>query len=253
MKKYICKFKNDRNQVYDINIQENDKRLLNQLIEKYIPREYFNDCGDYQVIFSILQNANEEKMKRPTGIILEQSKPFIPNEITPKIRNFFDSKNIKKISDKKDSLVITGRALSEVRELTSMGNRNHININEQMGLLIGYVYANKSVFIGIVEHFILSSGSGNRISVDVSHSDWADMQKRIDQINEREKKEYRIVGWWHTHPDMDVFMSQADIDTQKKYFSKDWQFAMVFNPQQRKVHAYCGSNPIKEVELCLPK
>jgi len=247
---YTFKFKNDRNQVQEVNVsEETDIRLLAHLIEKYTPREYLNDSGGYEISLNISRNGNEKnKQNKPTGIILEQSRPFIPENITTSQRKWFDDRNIK-ISSTKSTLVISEIASEEAAKITDWGKKTRNNINEQMGLLIGHIYANDNVFVGWVSHFILSETWGNRISIDVGHSEWADMQKKIEQLNNQYQKEYRIVGWWHTHPEMQLFLSQTDIETQKKFFGKNWQFAMVINPQHRKSCAYCGGNPIKEANL----
>lgn len=252
MKKiYTLKFKNARNQVYEVNVsEETDIRLLKNLIEKYAPREHLSDSGGYEISFNILENENEKNtQKKPTGIILEQNRPFIPANIQ---RKWFDDRNIE-ISNTNSTLIITATASQKGAAIMDWGKRTLKNINEQMGLLIGNVYANNNLFIGWVNHFILSETWGNRTSIDVDHSDWANMQKKIEQLNIQEQTEHRIVGWWHTHPEMQLFLSKTDIETQKKHFGKDWQFAMVINPQHRKSCAYCGGNPIKKSNLIILK
>lgn len=39
-----------------------------------------------------------------------------------------------------------------------------------------------------------------------------------------------VVGWWHSHPKMDVFMSCTDVDNARTQFSLPWQVSYVVAP-----------------------
>lgn len=39
-----------------------------------------------------------------------------------------------------------------------------------------------------------------------------------------------VVGWYHTHPGMGLFLSDADIRTHRVLFGRPWQVAWVFDP-----------------------
>jgi len=251
IKIYTLKFKNDLNQEYILNVSEEaDIHLLEYLRKKYISSEDLNNSDGYEISFNVLETkSDKDEQKKTTGIILEQSRPFIPEKIPIGFKKYCDEKNIK-ISGTKSMLIVSADAHQESVEITDWGRKTRNNINEQMGLMIGNIFAkNNDVFVGYVRHFVMSETWGSRISIDVGHSDWAYMQKKIEQFNTQDKKEHRIIGWWHTHPEMQLFLSQTDINTQKKYFGKKWQFAMVMNPQHEISCAYCGGSPIKEAEL----
>ena len=50
-----------------------------------------------------------------------------------------------------------------------------------------------------------------------------------DQIEKRFEDE-RIVGWYHTHPRMGIFLSHYDTWLHKNFFPEPWQVALVVEP-----------------------
>lgn len=47
------------------------------------------------------------------------------------------------------------------------------------------------------------------------------------------------VGWYHSHPRMDVFLSGYDEAIQKTYFSEPWNSALVIEPTKRRGGFFC--------------
>ena len=52
----------------------------------------------------------------------------------------------------------------------------------------------------------------------------------------------RIVGWYHTHPRLGVFLSGTDLRTQRLYFSAPWQIAIVIDPVSKEIGYFFGSH-----------
>jgi proteasome lid subunit RPN8/RPN11 len=50
-----------------------------------------------------------------------------------------------------------------------------------------------------------------------------------DQLDER-YPEKRLVGWYHTHPRMGIFLSQYDLWLHDHFFPEYWQVALVIEP-----------------------
>jgi len=47
-----------------------------------------------------------------------------------------------------------------------------------------------------------------------------------------------IVGWYHSHPGLGCFMSEKDVDTQRRMFAEDYHAALVVDPKRREICAY---------------
>jgi len=69
-------------------------------------------------------------------------------------------------------------------------------------------------------------GSGNAISVKIKNpSNYLKVWNKI-----RKKGDY-IVGWYHSHPGYDLFMSMEDVNTQRRYQAfYEKSIALVFDP-----------------------
>ena len=78
----------------------------------------------------------------------------------------------------------------------------------------------------------------------MNHATWKKMIDRVDMmLDSNPNKDLQIIGWYHTHPNqLDVFMSETDVGTQMRFFSNDWQFAIVLNPHKKLWRAFHGKN-----------
>jgi proteasome lid subunit RPN8/RPN11 len=54
----------------------------------------------------------------------------------------------------------------------------------------------------------------------------------VDRIRrQREEQGKAVVGWYHTHPDMGIFLSETDLErTHRVLFSEPFQIALVYDP-----------------------
>lgn len=58
---------------------------------------------------------------------------------------------------------------------------------------------------------------------------WAQLLRR----KERELPDKAIVGWYHSHPRMGIFLSGMDLTIQRHFFPQPWHVALVVNGQHR--------------------
>jgi proteasome lid subunit RPN8/RPN11 len=58
---------------------------------------------------------------------------------------------------------------------------------------------------------------------------WAELLRRKDE----EIPGGWIVGWYHSHPQMDIFLSHMDLSLHRHFFPQPWHVAMVINGQDR--------------------
>ena len=139
-------------------------------------------------------------------------------------------------------LVFKPHAVQRLKQAIAWGSQTHENVTEQQGILLGQVYESPSGYLGVVEEILLSGAVGTEVYVESSHSQWFEMERQMDALNESRSRKLVKVGWWHTHPNMSVFMSGTDRATQAGYFYEDWQFAAVLNPQGQKWAAFIGAD-----------
>ncbi len=180
-----------------------------------------------------------QENERPRGICINRVYRYEPD--------YTEEEIFLPVDSCAHQLLFTAHATALLKSFTDWGSLTERNRVEQQGILLGEVYRTPRGFTGVVKEVILSPAVGNSVYIESSHSDWSEMDRRMDELNgEREKKLVKV-GWWHTHPNMDIFMSGTDRRTQANYFYQPWQFAAVFNPQAERWGAFIGEN----AEECL--
>lgn len=60
--------------------------------------------------------------------------------------------------------------------------------------------------------------------------------REVDGVRQhREDNQKALIGWYHTHPEMSIFLSDIDLDkTHRVLFSEPFQIALVYDPVNRR-------------------
>ena len=148
--------------------------------------------------------------------------------------------------------MIKPEAFDSIRKHIDWNKPTKNNKIEQGGILLGFVKhdTERKVILGIVEEAIHGKGAiGTHQSLRMSHDVWKRMIDIADSIAQRQGKEnLQIIGWYHTHPkNLNVFMSETDMATQRSFFYHDWQYAIVLNPHKATWKVFHGGSA-KECE-----
>ena len=100
---------------------------------------------------------------------------------------------------------------------------------ETMGLLVGNFCKYRGRDWVLVEDYVTAENKSSSVSVRFSKESFGSLsQKLSDPI--RGKKV--VVGWLHSHPGLDCFLSYIDIDTQMTYFDHPLSIAAVVDPSK---------------------
>jgi len=91
------------------------------------------------------------------------------------------------------------------------------------GMLFGKIVANKTEILGFVPAL---KASKEQVSLTFTHEVW----EEILQEGAERFPDYRIVGWYHTHPAFGIFLSDYDSFIQENFFSGKGQLALVIDP-----------------------
>jgi len=174
-----------------------------------------------------------------TGMVVRKKNIFVPRVIDHEI---ISSASANQEQHNGSQIIFKPQAVKQLQRYIDWGESTKRNVIEQQGILLGSVYQTPSGFSAIVEAVLLSEAVGNQVYVESAHSDWSKMDRQMDELNRGRKRKLVKLGWWHTHPNMGIFMSGTDKGTQANYFYKDWQFAVVLNPQDKKWGAFVGES-----------
>lgn len=105
---------------------------------------------------------------------------------------------------------------------------------EQAGILCGRAYVNEhEQYYLTVDAALPASTHGDSTHFKFRQESWEEIWGALGAGTE-------VVGWYHTHPGLGVFLSQIDMRTQQLYFRAPWQIAMVLDPVHDQIGFFYG-------------
>ncbi len=107
---------------------------------------------------------------------------------------------------------------------------NHATENttvEICGVLVGSIEQDDDgPFCRIAHAIRCDSATSKFAEVTFTHESWAEINRQMDA----DFTEFQIVGWYHTHPDFGIFLSDRDCFIHQNFFSGPGQVAHVVDP-----------------------
>lgn len=96
------------------------------------------------------------------------------------------------------------------------------------GVLLGGFYRNDDgAFVEITDYVEAMSAKGTDVSLTFTHETWEYIHSKIAQLG---NENVQIVGWYHSHPALGIFMSKDDEFIHSSYFAEPWHVAIVHDP-----------------------
>lgn len=112
----------------------------------------------------------------------------------------------------------------QTMERQAVADKEH----ETGGVLLGGFYRNDDgSFVEITDYVEAASAKGTDVSLTFTHETWEYIHAKIAQRND---DNLQIVGWYHSHPGLGVFLSKDDEFIHSSYFSDPWHVAIVHDP-----------------------
>jgi proteasome lid subunit RPN8/RPN11 len=106
---------------------------------------------------------------------------------------------------------------------------------EVMGLLLGDVFQWRNHVYTVAEDTVAADAEDSTAtSVRFGNKGLEEVARALDEM----QYDYLIVGWYHSHPGFTTFLSDKDLDTHKKNFSKPFHATIVIDPVNRQFRSY---------------
>lgn len=102
--------------------------------------------------------------------------------------------------------------------------------HEVGGILVGEVLRDESgpyVHVEIMLDALHAEERGAELTI--THATWNHIHEQMDTTHAGK----RILGWYHTHPNFGVFLSDKDRFIQQSFFNLPFQIALVYDPVRR--------------------
>ncbi len=116
--------------------------------------------------------------------------------------------------------------------------------NEVGGVLLGNVYrSGGSDYVRIDDRLAARNAEERRSALTFTHETW----KALNAEREARRPDLRIVGWYHTHPGLGVFLSENDQFINRNFFRDDMMLALVVDPvaSERAFFQWSGDHMLK--------
>lgn len=130
--------------------------------------------------------------------------------------------------------------------------KTHLNSNlevEQGGILFGNAYQDPvyGIYVEITAAVPAPATIGTGAHLEFTSDSWLGI---MDYAKHRHPQQ-NIVGWYHSHPNLGVFMSGTDMRTQQAFFYHPWCLSIVCDPVRNKTGYFLGKNatPVSPVEF----
>lgn len=101
---------------------------------------------------------------------------------------------------------------------------------EICGILVGRWESDANGPYAVVSNRIRCDNASSKLAeVTFTHESWAQINQEMDT----KYQDLRIIGWYHSHPDFGIFLSDRDIFIQENFFSGPGQVAFVVDPVRK--------------------
>lgn len=115
---------------------------------------------------------------------------------------------------------------------------------EICGVLIGDIFKDADGPYLEITNVIKGEHADNKAGeVKFTHETWS----HINDVKDTEFPNKRIVGWYHSHPGLGIFLSPQDMFIHKNFFNQPWQVAFVIDPvsDDEGYFVWYSGNPVR--------
>ncbi|GAB4304751.1 MAG: hypothetical protein Fur0025_46610 [Oscillatoriaceae cyanobacterium] len=119
----------------------------------------------------------------------------------------------------------------------------HLSSNlrvEQGGILFGNAYEDpaQGIYVEITAAVAAPATIGTGAHLEFTPDSWLGIMDDARHQHPRQN----IVGWYHSHPNIGVFMSGTDMRTQQAFFYHPWCLSIVYDPVRLDIGYFLGEN-----------
>ena len=135
----------------------------------------------------------------------------------------YSGRHVEKVGDPAPSPIV----VLDERVLVATHDAAIAADHEVCGLLLGtFVSWSDRDYVEVTRALAGTTTDAGASHVKFTASTWSSML----EVKEREHSSLTIVGWYHSHPHLGVFMSSDDLEIQRAFFPEPWQLGLVIDP-----------------------
>lgn len=122
---------------------------------------------------------------------------------------------------------------------------------EQGGILFGNAYKDpdsQKIYVEITAAVPAPATMGTGAYLEFTSDSWMGIMNHAQRCHTQEN----IVGWYHSHPNLGVFMSGTDMNTQRAFFHHPWCLSIVHDPVRKTTGYFLGETAVPVQPNILP-
>lgn len=185
--------------------------------------------GDKRIIFGAKKPTEEASPLTAVPVLIEA--PF-PHERTLHWRPAELPFDLNTNGD--TAVVVSQEVLVKVNEHVAQ------SLDQELGgFLLGNRYRcpNSSCDYVIVDQYSPAKYTeSSEVRLNFTHDTWAQLS---DELSGKFLGKL-LIGWYHSHPRMDVFLSSHDMEIQTERFRESWMVALVLEPEKHLGGFFCS-------------
>ncbi len=199
----------------------------------------------YKIIYCLVTNQPLELFQNNNSDEIETEKNLQKDLVENLV--WVECDDIYKPIEEKIVVFTEKRSLSPefhsvyISEVAHASLLNHLASNlkiEQGGILFGNAYSDPQlgVYVEIVAAIAAPETNASGTHLVFTANSWQGIMNHATELTPGNQ----IVGWYHSHPDLGVFMSYTDMKTHQVFFAHPWCLSIVYDPIRQEIGYFQG-------------
>ena len=195
--------------------------------------------ADKKIVFGARKPTEEAAPLTGIPLIIEAPFPFertlqwLPEDFAGEKKTESETKSDESVNGN-TAVVVSQEVLIKVNEHVSQTLDRELG-----GFLLGNRYRcpNTSCDYVIIDQFSPAKFTeSTQVRLAFTHEAWAQLS---DELSGKFLGKL-LIGWYHSHPRMDVFLSSHDMEIQTERFPEPWMVALVLEPEKHLGGFFCS-------------
>jgi len=178
----------------------------------------------------------------PTGSWVETDTDAPTATESEEIESFAPESDVESAESQPQILANNGNTNVVVSQEVLIKVNEHVSQSldrELGGFLLGNRYRcpnSRCDYVIIDQYSPAKFTESNEVRLAFTHEAWAQIS---DELSGKFLGKL-LIGWYHSHPRLEVFLSSHDMEIQSERFSKPWMVALVLEPEKHHGGFFCA-------------